>query len=115
MSEDETRFLDLVLTNPINAAILERLPDLALPDCWLVSGSLFQTAWNAQTGRDPTYGIKDYDLFYFDSSDANWEAEDAVIKQCAEVFADLGAEVQIRNQARVHLWYEKNLERLIQP
>ena len=78
---DEARFLDCVLTNPINAAILKRMPDLDLPDCWLVSGSLFQTVWNAQTGRDPTYGIKDYNIFYCDPGDLSWDAEDAVIKK----------------------------------
>jgi uncharacterized protein len=39
--------------------------------------------------------------------DLSWEAEDRVIRQCAEAFADLGVEVQVRNQARVYLWYEE--------
>jgi hypothetical protein len=52
-------------------------------------------------------GIKDYDVFYFDSSDLSWEAEDAVIKAGQEVFDGLPAEVEIRNEARVHLWYEQ--------
>lgn len=102
---DKARFLDCVLQNPINAAILERMPSLNLPDCWLVSGSLFQTVWNVQTGRAPTYGIKDYDLFYHDPGDTSWEAEDTVIKACASMFKDVEAEIQVRNQARVHLWY----------
>lgn len=107
MKSDEVRFLDAVLTNPVNVIILERMAVLDLPDFWLVSGSLFQTVWNIQTGRDPTYGIKDYDLFYFDPNDVSWEAEDSVIRECAQVFSDTGAEIQVRNQARVHLWYEK--------
>ncbi|MEQ9445501.1 MAG: nucleotidyltransferase family protein [Rhodospirillaceae bacterium] len=105
MSQDENSFLDLIKTNPINDALLRRLPDLGLPDSWLVSGSLFQTVWNAQTGRPPTYGIKDYDLFYFEPGDLSWEAEDAVILRCKGVFSDIKAEVQVRNQARVHVWY----------
>lgn len=39
---DEARFLSLALANDINRAILDRLPDLSLPDTWLVSGSLFR-------------------------------------------------------------------------
>lgn len=101
---NEQRFIELALTNEVNREILARLPELALPDTWLVSGSLFQTVWNALTGRTPDYGIKDYDIFYFDP-DLSWEGEDAVIKRCAEAFADLGAEIEVRNQARVHLWY----------
>lgn len=103
---DETRFLSLALANRTNRAILDRLPELDLPDAWLVSGSLFQAVWNGLTGRAPDYGIKDYDIFYFDP-DTSWEAEDAEIRCCAEVFAGLDAEIELKNQARVHLWYEE--------
>ncbi|NWH09033.1 MAG: nucleotidyltransferase family protein [Alphaproteobacteria bacterium] len=78
---------------------------LGLPDAWLVAGCLFQAVWNAQDGRDPAAGINDYDLFYFDALDLSYEAEDAVIRRADGLFADLGAQVEIRNQARVHLWY----------
>jgi hypothetical protein len=98
------RFVELARTNPFNRVILERLTALALPDAWLVSGSLFQTVWNAVTGRPPLHGIKDYDIFYFDP-EVSWEAEDRVIRHCSEAFADLGIVVEVRNQARVHCWY----------
>jgi hypothetical protein len=101
---DGRRFVELACANPFNRTILERLPALALPDVWLVSGCLFQTVWNAVTGRAPLYGIKDYDIFYFDP-DVSWDAEDRVIQCCARAFADLGVAVEVRNQARVHLWY----------
>lgn len=48
---DEQRFIALALTNEANRNILERLPSLGLADAWLVSGCLFQTVWNALTGR----------------------------------------------------------------
>ena len=65
---------------------------------------LFQTVWNDLTGRPPGTGIRDADLFYFDD-DTSWEAEDAVIRAGADLFADLPVPVEIRNEARVHLWY----------
>ena len=101
---DEARFLSLALANETNRTILDRLPDLNLPDAWLVSGSLFQAAWNGLTGRTPDYGIKDYDIFYFDP-DTSWEAEDRAIARARALFAQFGIEVELRNQARVHLWY----------
>jgi uncharacterized protein len=101
---DEARFIDAVLSNPVNRAILLRLPDLRLPDAWLVSGAVFQTVWNVLTGRAPDWGIKDYDIFYFDA-DTSWEAEDVVIRHAAAAFADIDARIEPRNQARVHLWY----------
>lgn len=101
----ESEFVAAALANPVNAAILKRLPALDLPDAWLVSGSLFQTVWNVMSGDAPEHGIKDYDLFYFDL-DTSWEAEDRAIKRTAQAFADLDAEIELRNQARAHLWYE---------
>ena len=98
-------FIRLVLENRVNRTLLERLPDLGLPDCSLVAGCLFQSVWNGMTGRHPEHGINDYDVSYCDLSDLSWEAEDQVIRRCAEAFADVGVDVQVRNQARVHLWY----------
>lgn len=97
-------FLKHIQRNPNNTALLERLPELGLDDVWLVSGSLFQTLWNVLTDRPPEHGIKDYDVFYFDP-DTSWDAEDRAIKRAEALFADLDAHVELRNQARVHLWY----------
>jgi hypothetical protein len=98
--------LDIIAGQPPLIAVLERLRDLALPDCWLVSGAIYNTVWNVLTERPPLTGIKDIDVFYFDAGDLSYDAEDAVIKRAAPVFADLPLPVEIRNQARVHLWYE---------
>ena len=105
-AEQETAFRAFVLANPVNAAILERIPDLPLPQGMLVSGCLYQSVWNGLLGHDPGRGIRDYDLAYFDDGDVSYEAEDAVIKACDRAFADLGVVVEVRNQARVHVWYE---------
>ena len=101
---DRDRFLALALTNPVNAAIVEELHRLALPDAWLVAGCLVQTVWNVLTKRAIDHGISDYDVFYFDP-DTSWDAEDVVIRNVHERLGHLGAKVEIRNQARVHLWY----------
>ncbi len=57
------------------------------------------------------WGIKDYDVFYFDGGDLSWEAEDAVIRRAGELFGDLGVTVEFKNQARVHLWYREKFGR----
>jgi len=102
MNRDE--FLALALKNPINVVIADELPLLELADAWLVSGCLVQTAWNVLTGRPVDHGIADYDIFYFDP-DTSWEAEDEVIRKVHGRLSHLGARIEARNQARVHLWY----------
>jgi hypothetical protein len=95
----------LALADPANAAILARLPQLAVPQAHLVAGCVFQAVWNHRGGHPPGWGIRDYDVFYFDDADLSWEAEDRVIRRAATLFRDLDVTVEVRNQARVHLWY----------
>lgn len=102
MSRDE--FLAAALRNRTNAAIADELLRLALPDAWLVAGCLAQAVWNVKTRRAAGYGISDYDIFYFDP-DTSWEAEDRIIKRVHDAIGHLGVAVEVRNQARVHLWY----------
>ena len=99
-------FKQMVMTNAVVATLIERLPQLDVPGCYLAAGALYQTVWNCLCKRDPRAGINDYDINYFDAADPSWEAEDAVIRRGAELFGDLDATVEIRNEARVHVWYE---------
>jgi len=101
---DTDDFLAIALSNPVNAAIAEELLHMALPDAWIVSGCLVQTAWNVLTARAVDYGIADYDIFYFDP-DTSWQAEDTVIGNLQARLGKLGVKLEVRNQARVHLWY----------
>jgi hypothetical protein len=96
----------IVRAEPVLMAVLAGARDLKLADSWLVSGGVYNSVWNALTGRPSMTGVKDIDLFYFDASDVSYEAEDAVIRQAEKLFAGLPVPVEIRNQARVHLWYE---------
>jgi hypothetical protein len=98
------QFLKLIQLNPYIGAILERLPELGV-EAWLTSGCLVQTAWNVKTRQRPHAGINDYDLIYYDP-DVSWAAEDAVIQRAARLFDDLPIAVEVRNQARVPLWYQ---------
>ena len=103
MTSDD--FHAAILTNVFNGQVLNRLALLQLPECHLTAGCLFQTFWNVRSGNAPEWGIKDYDVFYFDDQDLSYEAEDRVIQRVARVTADLPITVEVKNQARVHLWY----------
>jgi hypothetical protein len=93
--------------NEVLLEVLDRAARLDLPGWYVTAGCLFQTVWNVVTDRPATHGIRDYDIFYFDDGDLSWEAEDRVIGAAARAFAGVAAEVEVRNEARVHLWYEQ--------
>lgn len=100
--------LDAILrATPNLMTVLERARALALPDWLMVSGAIYQPVLNHLTGRPLDFGIKDYDLAYFDAADLSFAAEDAVIQRAATAFdSPLREMVEVRNQARVHLWFE---------
>ena len=49
--------------------VLRTARDLRLPDWLVFSGAVYQPVLNHLTGRPSYYGVKDYDLAYFDGAD----------------------------------------------
>jgi hypothetical protein len=84
---------------------LQRLVTLDLPHWYLGAGCIAQTVWNAAHGKPATANIADYDIVYFDP-DLSAEAEDAAVTAVQALLADLPLHADVKNQARVHLWYE---------
>jgi hypothetical protein len=106
MNELEDRLRAILSASPTLMQVMGVARDLDLPDWLVFSGAIYQPVWNHLTGRPPDHGIKDYDLGYFDP-DTSWDAEDAVIRRVAAAFdPPLREQVEVRNQARVHLWFE---------
>jgi hypothetical protein len=105
MTDLNARLADIVRADPGLMHVLTTVRGLGLNDWRVFSGAVYQSVWNAVTGRPVGYGRKDYDLGYFDP-DTSWDAEDAVIKRVAAAFDEpFRSEVEVRNQARVHLWF----------
>ena len=106
-AELKGRLEDIVRATPSLMHVMTVARELDLPEWLIFSGAIYQPVLNHLTGREADYGIKDYDLGYFDPSDTSYEAEDVVIQRVAKAFASpLREMVEVRNQARVHLWFE---------
>lgn len=101
--------------HPVLAPILARFDAIALPDVWMVAGAVAQGVWNALTGRVPAYGLKDIDIVYFDGADLCAEAEAAHEARLRGLFADLPVKLDVKNEARVHLWYRDAFGTAIEP
>jgi hypothetical protein len=102
------RLCRILRAAPPSMQVLTTARRLDLPDWLLFSGAVYQPVFNHLTGRPVDYGIEDFDLAYFDPSDLSYDAEDAVIRRVAGAFAaPLKSMVEVRNQARVHLWFAK--------
>lgn len=95
--------------------VLGHLRAMRLPDHLVGGGAIYQTVWNALTGRPRWYGVKDIDVIYFDDTNLSFEAEDRIIRAVLAEIGDLPVPLQIRNQARVHLWFEERFGFAVDP
>jgi hypothetical protein len=105
--EFRERLTEILRATPSLMRVLSVARRICLPDWLVFSGAVYQPVLNHLTGRPLDYGIKDYDLGYYDASDLSYDAEDAVIRRVKGTFDEpLRSMVEVRNQARVHLWFE---------
>ena len=101
--------------NPAVSQLVHSWPTLELPNCWLVAGALVQSYWNAAHGFPPLHGIRDIDIIYFDPSDLTDATEARHAARIRDCFDNLDARIDVKNEARVHLWYEARFGYPISP
>lgn len=94
---------------------LRRIPRLNLPHWYLGGGCISQTVWNYIAGKELSSDISDLDLAYFDLSDLSNEGESQCIDRVEELFQNSPIKIDVKNQARVHLWHEEHFGYPIPP
>jgi uncharacterized protein len=105
----------LLLRSPLVSAALGAVAELAPPDWWLGAGAVAQTVWNDAHGFDPTHGIRDLDVIYFDPDDLTKAGEEHVERALRDALPNVTAGIDVTNEARVHLWYEERFGRPLAP
>ena len=73
---------------------------------YLAAGCINQTVFNYYHKYDIEYGIKDYDIVYYDK-DTSYEKEDLIIKDLKKELNRFDIEYDIKNQNRVPIWYKE--------
>lgn len=89
-------------------------PRIRVPWC-IAAGAVMGLVWNHGTQRRPSHGIKDLDVAYFDPLDLSEERESRLERIIQNAFPDDSPTPDVKNQARVHLWYERVFGYAIQP
>ena len=95
--------------------ILTRFDEIDLPDSWLAAGCIAQTIWNLRCKQPTELGIKDVDLIYFDAQDLTAETESSHERRLRDLFRGLPLKLDVKNEARVHLWYKDRFGYSIEP
>lgn len=107
--------LALLQGSSLLSAVMAGWSRVGLPDSWLVAGAIAQTVWNDGFGLPREHGIADVDIVYFDGDDLSAESEAAHSARVRELFAGLPVWIDVKNEARVHLWYEAKFGQPLAP
>lgn len=107
-------FCNIIRKNQILEQVLRKARELPLNAYYIGAGCLSQTVWNYLSGFPLNQGIKDIDLVYFDQ-DLSYQKEDRIIKLVNQLLADIPLKIDVKNQARVHLWYKEHFGYDIMP
>ncbi|MGQ3479489.1 nucleotidyltransferase family protein [Paenibacillus sp. TY11] len=106
----------IIESNPMLDAVLQKAVELEIEHYYVGAGCIAQSVWNHLLGLPLQHGINDVDFVYYDA-DVSYDKECEVIHNVREQFGDMDMPVRldIKNQARVHLWYEQHFGYTIQP
>ena len=105
----------IVMSNKILEDILEKANIIGLKNYYIGAGCVAQTIWNYQMNYELTNGISDIDFVYYDNTDLSFEAEKIITEHIKKEFTQYPIKLDIKNQARVHLWYKDHFGYDIKP
>src|SRR3954463_2967085 len=94
-------------------AALEAARDVEPPD-WLIGAGAVRTAvWDRLHGYDEPTPLRDLDVAFYDAADLS-EARERAIEEALRARLP-GVPWEARNQAAVHLWYERKFGFEVEP
>lgn len=110
IEEQNKKFIYIIKKNKDLILILDFLESINLPNFYLVAGTIFQTIWNFLDNNPLDCNIHDIDIFYYDKDNLDKEYEDKLEEKIKQFLVDnnIDLEIDIHNEARVHLWKKYN-------
>ena len=101
--------------NEVLYDVINKASNIGLENYYIGAGCITQTVWNYQVGNKLTYGISDIDFVYYDNSDLSLSAENKLIQLIKNSIMPCEIKLDIKNQARVHIWYKERFGYDIKP
>ncbi len=98
--------IDILKKDTTLYKIIKDVSALGIPNLYVGGGSITQSVWNHLFSKPIVYGISDVDIVYFDT-DLSQEKERMVLEQIVKTTKQNQYALDVKNEARVHLWYEE--------
>jgi uncharacterized protein len=110
-----SKLIEIIINNSIFDELLNKLENLTIPKYYIGAGCVAQTIWNYLSDFPLLHGINDIDIAFFDNENITIEYENKIIDKIKSEFSNLKTKLDIKNQARVHLWYKEKFGYNIAP
>ncbi len=91
------------------------LYELKTEKFYIGAGAIAQTIWNIQTNRPLDYGIDDIDIVYYNPKNTEEKHEKKVVECLNQKLEEYPLWIDVKNEARVHLWYRNKFGYDIEP
>ncbi|BEP28171.1 nucleotidyltransferase family protein [Helicovermis profundi] len=100
------KLIEIIELNKDLIRVFDALDKIGLVEYYVGAGALAQNVWNIETGRSQNYGISDVDIIYFNPNMLE-EDETKIRKKLEKELGNFPVWLDVKNQARVHLWYKE--------
>lgn len=114
-SDKARNLIDTIENNSNLLKIASVLFKYRFESCYFGAGAIAQTVWNVLTNRSIDYGIDDLDIIYFNSVNIEENCESKVIEYLNKSIGTFPFKIDVKNEARVHLWYKQKFGYDIKP
>jgi len=114
IDEQVKKLIEIVLKNHNVKEILYSEPFPKKIPWYLGAGCINQSVRNYLSGQNITDNIDDYDLIYYDATDLSKKSKDKIEEVLRKKYRHLGIELDVTNEARVHLWFEEKFGKKIE-
>lgn len=115
INEQINILVKIIIKSKNLSTAIERAESLNLDNYYIGAGCIAQTVWNYLSYKPLDYGIKDIDFVYFDDKNLGEKSENIIVARVKALYSDLDIEIDVKNEARVHLWYKDHFGYDIKP
>jgi hypothetical protein len=98
--------INIVKNNSQIMDLVKVLERLGITDYYIGAGAVVQSVWNTLEGNDINYGISDIDIIYYDADQLDKASEMVIEKRIKDELGPNSLEIDVTNEAAVHLWYK---------
>lgn len=107
--------IEIVESNKPLMQLFDALDRIGLENYYVGAGAVAQSVWNSLSGYQINHGLSDIDIVYFDDEHLEDRHEQELKARIEEQLVEFPLWIDLKNQARVHLWYHEKFGYEIQP